>query len=353
MIYYILVFFISFIVSYMTMPILIKFANHATIYANPCERSSHDRSIPNLGGIGIFLGIVFSILLLTPNNLFAGLQYILVTQFIIFFLGLKDDIFVLSAKNKLIIQVACALILISLSGARITSFYGTLGVYELTEPQSYIFSIITIVGLVNAFNLIDGINWLAGLISISSALFLSTWFIINGLTIYAGLSLAIIGSVIAFLIYNKTPAKIFMGDTGSLLLGLTLTFLIIKFINLNHTTQELQFQLRSAPAMAVSIFFIPILDTLRVFFIRIKDKRSPLSPDKNHLHHILLDAKFSHIQAALCLFVINSICIIISLVLNRYTGKITVPLLFVLTFSIINLIVFSRVKKKTINFAIS
>ncbi|WP_158536787.1 MULTISPECIES: MraY family glycosyltransferase [Halobacteriovorax] len=337
----------------MTMPILIKFANHATIYADPCERSSHDKKVPNLGGIGIFLGIVFSMLLLTPNKLFSGLQYILATQFIIFFLGLKDDIFILSAKNKLIIQIACALILIVLSGARITSFYGTLGIYELTDTQSYIFSIITIVGLVNAFNLIDGINWLAGLISISAATFLSIWFITNGFIIFAGLSLAIIGSVIAFLIYNKTPARIFMGDTGSLLLGLTLTFLIIKFINLNHTLPNLKFQLRSAPSMAVSIFFIPILDTLRVFLIRIKEKRSPLSPDKNHLHHILLDANFTHLQAALSLFFINSACIIISLILNRFTGKIIIPLLFVFSFSLINVFIFSRVKKKSLNLVIN
>lgn len=351
MIQYFLIFLLSFLVSYFTMPILIKFANQATIFANPNERSCHTQKIPNLGGIGIFLGMMFSIMLITPNNEFANLQYLLVTQMIIFFLGLKDDIFILSARNKLAIQAICAIILMVLAKARITNFYGTLGIYELDPVESYIFTFITIIGLVNAFNLIDGINWLAGLIAISTCSFLSFWFITNDFSLYGSIALSIIGSVIAFLIYNKTPAKIFMGDTGSLLLGLTITYLIIKFINLNHSSESLNLSFRSAPTIAISLFFIPILDTLRVFILRISKRKSPFSPDKNHIHHILLKRGYSHIKSSVILFLVNTVCIIICVVLNQISGKIIIPTLFVVTYTAVNLLLirnFNKTNKSSI-----
>lgn len=335
----------SFLTTYFTIPILIKFANQVKLYANPNERASHTNNIPSLGGIAIFLGMTLAILLITPNQSFGQIQFLLAAQFLIFFLGLKDDIFILSARKKLLVQIMCAIILMSLGDIKITSFYNVLGVEKLTEPQSLIFSTIVIVGLINAFNLIDGINWLAGLICISAGAFLSFWFYFNNFPVEAGITFSLIGATLAFLIYNKTPAKIFMGDTGSLLIGLTIAFLLIRFINLNYTHPGLKLPLRSAPSMAISLMFIPILDTLRVLLIRIKNRKSPFSPDRNHLHHLLIDAGFSHIKSSLILFSLNSMAIVGSFLLNHFTGRIVIPLLFLVGYAAINLFALGRVRR--------
>ncbi|WP_392861552.1 MraY family glycosyltransferase [Halobacteriovorax sp. RZ-2] len=298
------------------------------------------------------MGICFSSLLLTKNSEFNSIQYLLATQFIIFFLGLKDDIFVLSAKKKLLVQFFCAQIIFIYSGVRIDNFYNVLGLGELTLIQSNIITVVTFIGLINAYNLIDGINWLAGLIAISSCLFLTYWFSINKFELELGLTLSLLGSLIAFLKYNKTPAKIFMGDTGSLLIGLTISYLLIRFINLNHKSTDLVLTYRSAPSIAVAVVFIPILDTLRVMFIRIFNGDSPFKPDQNHLHHILLKRGCSHIQASLILFAINCICIVIATTLHKTTGKIVIPSMFIILFTFFNIIAFNRINKKYFNVTI-
>ncbi|MFG1592792.1 MraY family glycosyltransferase [Halobacteriovorax sp. CON-3] len=342
----------SFVITYITIPILIKFAEFTSLYTDSNHRTAHKHKVPSLGGIALFMGICFSSLLLTPNDQFNSIQYLLATQFIIFFLGLKDDIFVLSARKKLLVQLICAQIIFFYSGVRIDNFYSVLGIGALNEVESNLITTLAFVGLINAFNLIDGINWLAGLISISACLFLATWFGVNNFQVELGISLSLIGSLLAFLKFNKTPAKIFMGDTGSLLIGLTISYLLIRFINLNHNSTNLVFEFRSAPSIAVAVVFIPLLDTLRVMFIRLLQKKSPFTPDQNHLHHILLRKGLSHIQAALVLFMLNSACIIIAMILHKVTGKIVITSMFIVLFSFFNLIAFNRMHKKYFNITI-
>ncbi|WP_419168992.1 MraY family glycosyltransferase [Halobacteriovorax sp.] len=278
-------------------------------------------------------------------NSLGPIRYLLVTQFIIFFLGLKDDIHPVSANTKLLVQLICSIILIFAGGIYIDNFYGVLGINNVPKPIAYIFTSFLFISLINAFNLIDGIDWHAGLITISSSIFLLIWFYINGFTTELAVTTALIGSTLAFLKYNKSPARIFMGDTGSLLIGLTITYLIIKFIKLNHEQTDLVLELRSAPTMAISLVFIPILDTCRVFFCRIMEKRSPFSPDRNHIHHILVDKGYSHVKASLILFSVNTLVILISYSLNQYTGKITVPLLFLTAFAILGFYTTSKIKR--------
>lgn len=342
----------AFYITYITIPILIRFADVTTLYTSQNNRTSHNHKVSSLGGISLFLGICFSLLLMTPNIQFNKIQYLLATQFIIFFLGLKDDIFILSAKKKLLVQFFCSQIIFFYSDVKIDNFYNVFGVNELNIYQSNIFTTLTFLGLINAFNLIDGINWLAGLISISACLFLASWFGINGFQTELGITLSLIGSVMAFLKYNKTPAKIFMGDTGSLLIGLTISYLLIRFINLNHKSTDLLLEFRSAPSIAVAVVFIPLLDTLRVMFIRIWNKKSPFTPDQNHLHHILLRKGFSHIQASVILFTINTVCIIIAIILHRITGKIVITSMFIVLFTFFNLIAFNRMGRKYLNVTI-
>lgn len=121
----------------------------------------------------------------------------------------------------------------------------------------------------------------------------------------------------AFLKYNITPAKIFMGDTGALLLGLVCSILAIKFIELHNDLMNSPYTFRSAPSIAIAIMILPLFDTLRVFVLRILEKRSPFSPDRKHIHHIMIDLGLSHMQATGVLFLINIMFIIMAIMLQN------------------------------------
>lgn len=337
------------LVVFGTIPALIKFSASANIYAKKDNRTIHREDVSNLGGVAIFFGVMISLLFLLPNQDFSQIQYLLLAQFIMFFIGLKDDIFLLSSGTKLMAQIGCALLLIFLSGTKIDNFYSVLGIHALDPITSVVFSVLLIIGIINSFNLIDGINCLAALVAISCCSFLAIWFGTNGFIAEMGISAGIIGALIGFLYFNRTPARIFMGDSGSLFLGVSIAFLFIQFINYNHTKIDLLFSLRSAPSIAVSLIFIPLLDTLRIFFVRALSGKNPLSPDRNHLHHILIDKGMGHGKAALILFAINTMAIVVSLMLHQFTGRVTVPLLFLCGHALIVLIGFERLKKRASN----
>ncbi|HOV45306.1 MAG TPA: MraY family glycosyltransferase, partial [Ferruginibacter sp.] len=143
------------------------------------------------------------------------------------------------------------------------------------------------------FTIIDGVYCLAGTLGLITTIALGGYFLLVGQTDYYVLAFSLTGSIIGFLIYNFSPAKIFMGDTGSLLLGLINSILVIKFINLAATPGS-HLPIQASPAVGFAIMIIPLFDTLRVFGLRILDRRSPFSPDRNHIHHYLLDLGFSH-----------------------------------------------------------
>jgi UDP-N-acetylmuramyl pentapeptide phosphotransferase/UDP-N-acetylglucosamine-1-phosphate transferase len=199
-----------------------------------------------------------------------------------------DDVRDLSAKYKFFIQFALAL-LMALAGVRIESFHGLFGLYELATPAQYTFTIIAIVGITNAFNLIDGIDGLAGGLGFMSLTTLGIFLTMNGKTEVALIAFALAGAILAFLYFNFNPAKIFMGDTGSLVLGFTIAVLGIRLMQLNTLTS-----LPHAPMFFLGIVFIPVFDTIRVFAIRIWKGRSPFVADKTHIHHLLTTTGFSH-----------------------------------------------------------
>jgi len=271
----------------------------------PGDRRAHTESTPSLGGIGIFAGVLFSIIFWTPFNLFQDLQYILCSFIIIFLIGAKDDILPIDPQKKLIGEVAAALILIFKSNVKITSFYGVFGVQELPEWAAVVFTCFVILVIINAFNLIDGINGLTGTIGSMICIFFGTWFLAVEQIELAIVAYSMAGALMAFLKYNYSPAKIFMGDTGSLLTGLVCSILAIKFIEIHKILPSSPWSFQSAPALAVGVLIIPLFDTLRVFFARIVRGRSPLKPDRNHIHHLLIDLEFSHMQATYILVAVN------------------------------------------------
>ncbi|MCC6515642.1 MAG: undecaprenyl/decaprenyl-phosphate alpha-N-acetylglucosaminyl 1-phosphate transferase [Chitinophagales bacterium] len=312
----------SFVLTYMFIPSIIKVANIKHLFDTPGGRKSHVQVTPTLGGIGIFGGFMISLCLFSqfyPGN---GLRYILAALCFTFMLGAKDDIVELVASKKFIGQIFAASIVVILGDIRLTSLYGMFGISYIHDVFSIVLSIVTIIFIINAFNIIDGINLLAGSISIVMSLAFGAWFYYYGFFDYAILAAAMSGAVFAFLKYNYTPAKIFMGDSGSLSIGLMSAILAIQFIEKNEmillSGKSEGFEIVAAPAMAIAVLIIPVYDTLRVFTLRIINKKSPFMADRNHIHHRLIDLGLTHIQATFVLIGTNLFFIAIAYFLQGW-----------------------------------
>lgn len=283
---------LAFLITFFSIPVIIQVARQKKMFDEPDERKVHKMVIPTLGGLGIFAGFILATLLGVPLSN-PELQYFVAAAIVIFFLGIKDDILVLSPAKKFIGQLIAAGIVIKFGGVQITSMHGFLGIDHLPQMASIIFTLFTIIVITNSFNLIDGVDGLAGSLGLLTAIVFGSYFLYIEQWMYAVMAFSLAGSLIGFLIYNFSPAKIFMGDTGSLLIGLVNSILVIKFINIAGTPgTKLAFE--AAPAIGFSILIVPLFDTLRVFSHRILDRRSPFSPDRTHVHHFLLELGFNH-----------------------------------------------------------
>jgi len=304
---------LSFFIAYSAIPVVIKIAEAKNLFDIPCERKIHKKPIASLGGIGIFVGLIFSICILIPFTQAPWIQYFIAASLIIFFLGLKDDLLLLSPLKKFSGQLLATFLIANQSYFKLTSAYGFLGITQLHPLLSVVFTFLTILVIINAFNLIDGVDGLAGVIGLISTLFFGIVFLIEKDIPFASLAFSMSAALVAFLFYNISPAKIFMGDTGSLLLGLVNAVLAIHFINL-ETGGNTFFQFKAAPAMAFAVIFIPLIDTIRVFLIRLYHGKSPFSPDQNHLHHILLKRGYSHIKITIILGTCSLLLILFAII---------------------------------------
>jgi UDP-GlcNAc:undecaprenyl-phosphate/decaprenyl-phosphate GlcNAc-1-phosphate transferase len=310
---------ISFTITFLAIPVIITVSERKKLYDIPDERKIHRMPIPSLGGLGIFAGFVLACLIAIPFNVAPEFQYFFAAAIVIFFLGLKDDILVISPIKKFIGQVLAAFLIIYKGGVQIKSMHGFMGIYELPEMFSLVLTYFTVIVIINSFNLIDGIDGLAGSLGIMAAMLFGFYFLSIDLTAYAILAFSLAGSVAAFLIFNFQPAKIFMGDTGSMLIGLFNSILVVKFINVSELTGT-AVQIDASPAIGFTILMIPLLDTLRVFAIRIFNRRSPFSPDRNHVHHLLLDKGLSHRSITLILVATN-LLFVVAAYLSRSIGS--------------------------------
>ena len=284
---------VSFIITFLAIPVVIQVAEQKKLYDIPDERKVHTRLVASLGGVGIFGGFILASLLSVQGYVNAEFQYFFAASMVIFFLGLKDDLMILSASKKFAGQLIAASILIHLGGIRLDSMYGLFGIQQLPEAFSLALSYLTIIVIINSFNLIDGVDGLAASLGILTMLVFGIYFFTVEYQAYSLLAFALAGSLVAFLIFNHHPAKTLMGDSGSLMIALVHSILVIKFINVAHSP-FVAVPLDASVAIGISILIVPLLDTLRVFSIRILNGTSPFTPDRNHLHHLLLDRGLSH-----------------------------------------------------------
>ena len=299
-------------------PVIVRIAKVKKIYDMPNGRTSHQTPTPRLGGVGVFLSVLLISLLIVDISKFPQFQYILAGSIILFFIGLKDDILSLSPWKKLGGQLLATLFIVFFADIRLTSIHGFFGLNDLSYIQSVIVSFFVMILIINAFNLIDGVDGLSGSLAIVSFTALGTWFYLNKSYEIAIICASMIGSLGAFLLFNiwAKRRKVFLGDTGALFIGYLLAIFIISFCEMN-TTINVVMPIQSVPVIAFCILIVPLLDTARIFLVRILQGRSPFSPDKNHIHHYLLDLGLNHLQVTTILVAANIFFIILAYFLQN------------------------------------
>jgi len=333
---------ISFTITFLAIPVIINVAEMKKLFDMPDARKIHQVAITPLGGIGIFAGFVFGCLL-TINFKDSEFQYFIAASMVIFFLGLKDDILVLTPIKKFIGQVLAAFLIIYYGRVQIRSMHGFFGIHELPEMFSLLLSYFSVIVIINSFNLIDGVDGLAGTLGLMSSALFGIYFMYAGMEPYFVLAFSLSGSLLAFLIFNFQPAKIFMGDTGSLLIGVVNAILVLKFIDPGTGSESMSMNtIVSSPAIGFTILMIPLLDTLRVFAIRIFKRRSPFSPDRNHIHHLLLDRGLSHRTITLLLVALNASMVVFVYMARSLGCTILIFSVIALFFTFIAIAYYSR-----------
>ena len=337
---------LSFIITFFSIPVIIQVAKTKKLFDEPDERKVHKTVIPTLGGLGIFAGFIIASLMGVPAGVNYEFQYFVAAAIVIFFLGIKDDIMILSASKKFVGQVIAAGILIKFGGVTINNMHGFLGINEIPYYASVLLSFFTIIVITNSFNLIDGVDGLAGSLGLITTIVFGSYFFYAGQITYGVMSFSLAGSILGFLIFNFSPAKIFMGDTGSLLIGLINAILVIKFISIAGAP-DAKFPIHASPAIGFAILIIPLFDTLRVFGLRILDRRSPFSPDRIHVHHFLLDLGFSHKKITLSCVLVTVLFIAGAFFMRNLDCTIIIGNLLIASLSLIGIVYYLRQKRKT------
>ncbi len=281
----------AFIVTLIAIPPAITLFKKFNVYDMPGFRKEHTFPVPTLGGITIVIGTLMALLFWFPLQRDPSQLCFFFSIVVLTALGIMDDLRDLSARYKFLVQIAIAS-LVAISGIRITNFEGLFGLYELPLTAQYLFTVLAIVGVTNAFNLIDGIDGLAGSLGFMSLVTLGIFLELNHNNASSLIAFAMAGGILGFLFFNFNPARIFMGDTGSLVLGFTIAILCIQLMQSNATA--INPVLPHAPVFALGVVLIPVFDTIRVFAIRIWKGKSPFTADKTHIHHLLTKAGFSH-----------------------------------------------------------
>ncbi|WP_321286058.1 MraY family glycosyltransferase [uncultured Sunxiuqinia sp.] len=310
---------ISFLITYVCIPPIVRISQEKKLFDVPNSRKLNKTVIPTLGGVSIFIGITLSSILFIGQIEFPEFRYILAALILLFFIGLKDDILIIAPMKKLLIQVLAAGILVFMGNVQISSLSNLFYLNQISIWMSAPISFMLLLFLINAINLIDGIDGLAASITMLVSSILGVCFLITGHFAYTILSFAVAGSLLAFLRFNLwgKENKIFMGDTGSLILGCLLGILAIKFLSFNVTAPEMV-KIHNAPNFILSLLIVPVTDTLRVFAIRLYQKRSPFSADMNHIHHILIRSGMQHIQASVFLILYTLFFVSLSISSQAY-----------------------------------
>lgn len=308
----------------------------------PNKRSSHKRAIPNIGGIVVFLAFLVSFLIFVRFEVGSEFQYVLLGAMIIFLVGIYDDLLGISPRKKLKGEILGVLVLIVGGGFYLTNLHGFFYLYEISPWIGVPLTFFGLLGLINAINLIDGIDGLCSGVAFVDCLFFGIWFYACGQIEYALLCGILCAAIIPFFMINLwgTRSKMFMGDSGALMIGFLLGVMAIKFCEVDVEMRGIC-MVAAAPGVVFSVLAIPVLDTLRLFASRWMRGMSPFAPDKRHLHHKLLTIyKGVHKKATYTVLILNLLFICLGIIGRNWENWVLVVsdiVLFAVVFYFVDL----------------
>lgn len=346
---YLLTFISALIISLVSIPQIMLISAKKRLFDLPDnDRKIHLRVVPNLGGIGIFFAFITTCSLFLNHDSFSNWNYIIASSLILFLTGIMDDLVSLSPSKKFFAQFIAASITVCIADIRLSSLHGIFGVYDLTYWYSIIFSVVGIIFVINAFNLIDGIDGLAGSIGVLSTFSLGVCLAASGNAGGASMAFSLMGAIAGFLRFNTAPARIFMGDTGALLIGYIISVLCILFVNSYNeqtTVGNIIHNPGGALVVGLSVLFVPVFDSFRVFATRLMRGVSPFKADRTHLHHYLLDLGFTHSMTVGILLISNILLITVALILQDFNPNLGIFGIVAVSFILYAILHFMRKKR--------
>ncbi|MBT3385428.1 MAG: undecaprenyl/decaprenyl-phosphate alpha-N-acetylglucosaminyl 1-phosphate transferase [Prolixibacteraceae bacterium] len=336
--------FLGFILVLISIPSILKIARAKKLYEPFNKQKIHTQLIPPLGGVSIFFGVTLSTIIATDGYSFESLKYIIAAVIMMFFIGLNDDFLIITYKKKLIVQLFAAVLLTTLGNIQFTNLHGILGFYEISYFTGLFFTLYAIVVIINAFNLIDGIDGLASGLAMLAGIVFGIWFYLAEHIPYAILSFAFVGSLAAFFLYNVfgDRNKLFMGDSGSLVVGVIISAIVIQFNEFN-IVKTIPFAVDAAPVVSFAIIIVPLVDTLRVMSIRIMKRKSPFVSDTNHIHHRMLSIIPNHFKVTVIIIAVNALLIGLALIFNNISFNINLQFSLIFLIAALLAIVPSRI----------
>ena len=299
---------------------VLKIAKVKNLVDNPDARKLQKKPVPVVGGIAVFFGVAFGLLAgtvmqfafnqeVTDANIYftsTRLIPVVLAMVIMLYTGTMDDIIGLTPLSRIVIETLVILCMIFSTGLCIDSLHGLWGIYEFSWWIGVPLTILTGVGIINAVNMVDGVNGLSSGLCITCSVLFGVAFLFKGDMVNAILSFCMASSLFLFFVHNVfgDKSRMFIGDAGTMVMGVLMTWFVIYIVTDDVTTYAVSSRICS-PAMVLAFLSVPVFDTLRVMTMRIKNGLSPFSPDKTHLHHAFVALGISHSITALSMILIN------------------------------------------------
>ena len=276
---------------------VLRVAIDKNIVDNPDARKLHRIPVPVLGGIAVYWGIVVALAVAGVSLDLASLFEVGCIMTIMMIVGTLDDLLSLSPKIRFVIEILAVLALIYSNNYSINDFHGLWGIYQIPDWAAVPLTVFACVGIINAINLIDGVNGLSSGFCIVTCLIFCVIYYLSGDMHGAALAVASAGSLLPFFFHNVfgRKSKMFIGDGGTLLMGVIISTFMINILKTDSVLTTILPENMGIVPLALAIVAIPVFDTLRVMSLRIIRGISPFMPDKTHLHHLLMDLHFSHV----------------------------------------------------------
>ncbi|MDZ7719661.1 MAG: MraY family glycosyltransferase [Balneolaceae bacterium] len=313
---------IAFLISKTLVPVLLLVSKRKRLFDNGAgHHKLHTGLVPTLGGVAIFTAFMVTFSASSYADDISGFGYFVAASIILFAAGLKDDLIVISPSKKLGAQFLAAALIIFGTGIQFTNLGGVFGAESISPWFGIPLTFFSVIVIINSHNLIDGIDGLGGSIGVLASLFFGYWFYKAGLYHWAAFSFILTGSILGFLWFNFPPAKIFMGDTGSLVIGLYISVLAINFVEHSLTISDVVYWEDAVPVIVAAVLVVPLYDTLRIFIVRMFNGKSPFDADNDHVHHHLMRTGFNHAHIVVFLLAINVIILGSTIILSNYLSN--------------------------------